>query len=79
MDTPSIPHLQRISQFEVGDDVYLHGFTIWRVSARYWSPREQCIVYDLLFVRNGVESLRVREDRLSAVAPRPAPPGAPPA
>lgn len=75
MDTPSIPHLQHIAKFEVGDNVYLHGHTIWRVSARYWSPREQCIVYDLLFVRNGVESHRVREDRLAGVDPKDGRPG----
>ncbi len=70
METPSLPHLQHIAKFEVGDEVYLYGTAKWRITARYWSRREQCILYDILFEYTQVESKRKREEELEAVNPK---------
>jgi hypothetical protein len=67
MEQPNIEGLLRVAVFQIGDMVYtLRGAKPWRVTARYWSPRQQCIVYDLLFEYNGTELPRMPEHELSA-------------
>ena len=36
----------------------------WLITARYWSPRQACIVYELVYERNGVVSCRRAESEL---------------
>ncbi len=47
METPSIPHLQHVAKFEIGDEVYYMSGQVWRIVARYWSQRRQRIEYDI--------------------------------
>jgi hypothetical protein len=66
MAEPHIEGLLRVAAFEVDDLVYTRsGAKPWRITGRYWSPRQQSIVYDLLFEYNGVVLQRVPERDLS--------------
>lgn len=66
MEKPNIEGLLRVAAFEVGDLVYTRsGAKPWRITGRCWSPRQQSIVYDLLFEYNGVTLLRKPEHELS--------------
>jgi hypothetical protein len=66
MPTPNIEGLLRVALFNVGDMVYAgSGPKPWRVTGRYWSTRQQSIVYDLLYEYNGVVLSRVLERDLS--------------
>lgn len=65
MATPNFEGLRQVAQYNVGDKAYLSTNGTWTVTARYWSPGKQCIVYDLVYDYNGVELPRVEEHRLS--------------
>ena len=62
---PSIPQLQHRARFQVGDRGTMNTNNAkWLVTARYCTPRQACIVYDLLYERNGVVSCRRAESEL---------------
>lgn len=67
MEQPNLEGLRSVAVFQVDDLVYTRsGAKPWRITARYWSPRQQSIVYDLLFEYNGVTLRRVPEGELSS-------------
>lgn len=67
---PNIEGLKRVAVFDVGDYCYTRsGGQPWRVTARYWSDRQQSIVYDLVYEYNGVTLRRMPEHELSREEP----------
>lgn len=62
--------LERAARFRVGDTCYTTKSGPWRITARYWSRKRQCIVYDLKYVYNGVELDRMPEAELTATDDR---------
>ena len=70
MPKPNIEGLLRVAAFAVDDLVYTRsGGKPWRITGRYWSPRQQSIVYDLVYEYNGVVLERVPERELSRQEP----------
>jgi|GEM_PF-6982100 len=66
MQQPNIPQLQHQAHFQVGDRVTIRTNNAkWLITARYWSPRQGCIMYDLVFERNGVVADRMAESELN--------------
>ena len=52
---PSIPQLQHRARFQVGDRVTMNTNNAkWLITACYWSPRQACIVYELVYERNHI-------------------------
>ncbi len=69
MDKPNLEGLRKVAAFDVNDEAYTSsGGKPWRVTGRYWSPRQQSIVYDLAFP-NGVKLKRIQEGELSLKPP----------
>lgn len=64
-----VTRLRSIAKYQVGDRVHLYGFDVWQVSRRYWSRREQAILYDLVYPRNGVTVERIQEAELRPATP----------
>lgn len=56
--------LRSIARFRVGDRVHLYGFDVWQVSRRYWSRREQAILYELAYPRTSVTAEHIQEAEL---------------
>lgn len=62
---PNIEKLKAVAVFNVGDLCFTTSSGPWRVKARYWSERQQSIVYDIVFEYNGTPLSRVPEHELS--------------
>ncbi len=70
MPKPNIEGLLRVAAFAVDDLVVTRsGGQPWRITGRYWSPRQQSIVYDLVYEYNGVTLQRVPACELSRQQP----------
>lgn len=70
MSQPDPDVLRATAAFHIGDIVYTRKSTRpWRITARYWSRSQQCIVYDLRFEYNGVRLPRMPEQDLFAAPP----------
>lgn len=67
---PDLAQLAATAAFRVGDRCFTPSSGPWKVVARYWRARQQCIVYDLVFEYNGVELPRVPERDLSVTDTR---------
>jgi hypothetical protein len=66
VDPMDVEELKTRARYQVGDEVWMEhsGSRPWRITARYWSRRRGCIVYDLCFEYNGLTLDKVEEERL---------------
>jgi hypothetical protein len=61
MEQPSADELRAQAKYKVADYVWTVNGGPWKVIGRYWSASKGCIVYDLLYERNGVKLTRWEE------------------
>lgn len=67
---PNLKKLKEVAVFDIGDQCFTAQSGPWIVTGRYWSDRQQSIVYDLVFDRNHTTLKRIPEHELSTKDPR---------